>query len=140
MKAQTVVLVALGMAGAVLVEGCSAYHDPVTGEEAHYGCETLRARLDAGVPVVYAAAKRATNDLHLRVMRAAQDGISGEIRALDSQRDNVEVELGALPEGRTKLTIRVGVFGDKDKSIVLFERIMENLNQAPQVAAAPAAP
>ncbi len=138
MKAYAVVFVALGMAGSLLVGGCYTYHNPATGEEAQYGCETLTAKLDAEIPAVYAAAKRATSEFRLRVTRAAQDGISGEIRAIDAQRDTVEVELGALPEGRTVLKIRIGAFGDKNKSIVLFEQIVENLSQAQQLAAAPA--
>jgi hypothetical protein len=137
MKAHAVVFVALGMAACLLPGGCAAYQDPTTGEKAHYGCQTLKAKLDAGIPVVYAAARRATSDLHLRVTRAAHDGISGEIRAIDAQRDCVDVCLGALPEGRTVLKIRVGVFGDKNKSIVFFEQIMKNLSQAQPLAAAP---
>jgi hypothetical protein len=31
----------------------------------------------------------------------------------------------------------VGPFGDKKKSLVLFETILKNLSEAPQVAAAP---
>jgi hypothetical protein len=68
-------------------------------------------------------------------MRAAEDGISGQIRATNAQWEPVEIQLGALPEGRTLLTINVGVFGDKNKSIVLFERIMANLSEAQQAAA-----
>ncbi len=137
MKAHAVVLMALGVTTCLLVGGCATYHDPATGEPAHYGCETLRTKLNADIGAVYGAARRATNELHLRVTRAAQDGISGEILARDAHRDNVDIQLGALPEGRTRLTIRVGVFGDKNKSIVLLQRILDNLSREGQVAAAP---
>ncbi len=137
MKAHGVVLVVLGMTGGLLVGGCATYHDPATGEEAHYGCQTLKTKLDADIGAVYTAARRATNELRLRVTRAAQDGISGEITARDAHRDNVDIQMGALPEGRTVLTIRVGVFGDKQKSIVLLERILANLSGQPQATVAP---
>jgi hypothetical protein len=137
MKVCVVWLVAAGIAGSVLCPGCASYHDPVTGEEATYGCETLRAKIELEIGAVYAATRRAAADLHLRVTRAAQDGISGEIRATDAQRDMVEICLGALPGNRTALSIRVGPFGDKHKSIVVFERIMENLSRARQLAAVP---
>ncbi len=129
MKAEAIVLVALGMAGSLLADGCSAYRSPATGEKAYYGCETLRTKLNADIGAVYAAARCATRELRLKPMRAAEDGISGEILALNARRDTVEIRLGALPEGRTALRIRIGVFGDKKKSIVLLERILENLIQ-----------
>ncbi len=137
MNARVVTLVALGIAGGLLAPGCSTYRDPATGEKATYGMETLKARLDLELRTVYVAARRAAAELNLRVMRAAEDGISGEIRAHDAQRDQVEIRLKAMPEDRTLLTINVGAFGDKNKSLVLFEYIMKNVSQAPQVAAAP---
>jgi len=137
METRFITLVTLGIAGSLLVPGCSTYHDPATGEKATYGMQTLKARLDVDVGTVYAAARRAAAELDLRVMRAAEDGISGEIRAYNAQRDQVEIRLGAMPEDRTLLAINVGPFGYKKKSLVLFEHIMENLSRAEQVAAAP---
>jgi len=135
MNARVVMIVTLGIAGGLLAPGCSTYRDPATGEKATYGVETLKARLDVEIGTVYVAARKAAAELKLRVMRAAEDGISGEIRAYNAQRDQVEIRLGAMPEGRTVLTINIGVFGDKNKSIALFERIMENLSRAEQIAA-----
>ncbi len=138
MKAHAIVLAVLGIAGGLLVPGCSSYHDPATGEKATYGMQTLKARLDVDVGTVYAAARKAAAELNLKVMRAAQDGISGEIRAYDAQRNQVDIQLGAMPEDRTLLAISVGPFGDKKKSLVLFEYIVKNLSPAQQLAAAPA--
>jgi len=138
MNAHAMVLVTLGVAGGLLTHGCSTYRDPATGEEARFGMETLKARLDLEIGAVYAAARQAADDLDLKVMRAAEDGISGQIQALDAQYDLVTIRLGAMPEDRTLLAINVGVFGDKNKSLVLFEQIMDNLSRAEQIAAAPA--
>jgi len=140
MKAHAIALMVLGIAGGLLAPGCSTYHDPATGEKATYGMQSLKARLDVDVGTVYAAARRAAAELDLRVMRAAEDGISGEIRAYNAQRDQVEIRLGAMPEDRTLLRIIVGPFGDKNKSLVLFEHILKNLSPAQQVAAAPSLP
>ncbi len=139
MKAHTIVLAVFISAGGLLTPGCSTYHDPATGEKASYGMQTLKARLDLDVATVYAAARRAATELDLKVMHAAQDGISGEIRAYDAQREQVEIRLGAMPEDRTLLAITVGPFGDKKTSLVLFEYIVKNVGPARQVAAAPAA-
>ena len=45
-----------------------------------------------------------------------------------------------MPEDRTLLAITVGPFGDKKKSLVLFESIMKNLSPAQPVAAATSEP
>lgn len=99
MKAHTVVFVALGIAAGLLGQGCSTYHDPATGEEATYGCQTLKAKLDLDIGTVYAATRRAALDLHLRVIRAAEDGISGQLRAMNAQRESVEIQLGGAAGG-----------------------------------------
>jgi hypothetical protein len=137
MKVSVAMLVILGTLGGLSVPGCTTYRDPATGAEATYIFETLKARLNLEIGPVYAAAEKAVQELHLRLMRQAEDGISAEIRAIDSHYQTVDIRLAALPQGRTLLTIRVGVIGDKDKSIVLFEQIMRNLSQAEQQAAAP---
>ncbi len=137
MDARVLILVALGSAGGVLVPGCSTYHDPTTGEKATYGMQTLKARLDLELGTVYGAAQRAAAAANLNVMRAAEDGISGEILAYDAQYNQVDIRLGALPEGRTLLAINIGAFGDKKKSIVLFEYILDNLSRAERLAAVP---
>jgi hypothetical protein len=138
MKISIVMLLVLGTLGGLFVPGCTTYRDPVTGEEATYLFETLRARLNLEIGPVYAAAEKAVHELRLRPTRQAEDGISAEIRAVDSHYQTVEIRMAALPQGRTLLTIRVGLVGDKDKSLVLFEQIMQNLSQAEQQAAAPA--
>lgn len=135
--AKVIVLAVFGSAGALLAPGCSTYHDPATGQKATYGMSTLKAQLDAEVGTVYAAARKAAAELDLNVMRAAEDGISGEIWAYDAQYNQVNIRLGAIPEDRTRLAISVGPFGDKKKSLVLFESILKNLGQAEQFAAAP---
>jgi hypothetical protein len=136
MKAYVFWLVAVGSAGSLLCPGCAAYHDPASGAKAWYGCETLRAKLDLEIGAVYVAAKQATADLYLKVRRSAADGISGEIRALDARYDTVEIRLKALPRNRTAVAIRIEPFGDKQKSIVVFVQIMENLSREQQLAAA----
>ncbi len=140
MDARVIMLVTLGSAGGLLAPGCSTYRDPTTGEKATYGMQTLKSRLDVDVGTVYAAARRAAGDLNLTVMRAAKDGISGEIRAYDAQCEQVEIRLKALPEGRTLLAINIGAFGDKNQSVVLFEHIIDNLARAERLAAAPSLP
>ncbi len=138
MKGRAVVMVGLAMAGCLLYQGCrSTVQDPVTGAEAQYRRETLEAELDGGIAVVHEAARAAVDRLDLRVLRDESDGIAAEILALDAHHDSVEIRLEALPESGTLLTIRVGLFGDRNKSVVLFGRIVETLGQSESVASTP---
>lgn len=123
-------LVLLTLAGLVLFPGCGpAYRDPATGLEASYEWETLASELDLEIDDVYPAACATVDELDLRVLRDTLDGIAAEILALDAHFETVTVRLAALPEARTLLTIRIGLFGDKNKSIVLFSQIVRNLGQ-----------
>lgn len=123
-------MVLLTLAVSALCPGCGpTYRDPATGVEARYEWETLTAELDLEIGDVYPAARAAVDALDLRVLRDKLDGIAAEIRALDAHFDNVDVKLEAMPEARTLLTIRVGLFGNKNKSVVLFDQIVQNLAQ-----------
>jgi hypothetical protein len=133
MRTRTIWFVACGIAATWLCQGCCGHRERPYGVDVHYSWQTLRAKVNLPIGVIYAAARQATDELCLRVMRAAEDGISAEIRAVDAQYDTVEIRLGALPWDRTRLCISVGPFGDKAKSLVLFDRIMANVGGAGQV-------
>ncbi len=114
--------------GCLLCPGCApTYRDPATGVEARYEWETLRTELGEPISTVYYAARDAAQELDLRMLRCDLDGIAAEIVALDAHLETVYIRLEALPESRSLVMIRVGMFGSKNKSIVLFSQIMEQL-------------
>jgi len=130
MNGRAVVLIVVGVAGCLLSQGCaSRVRDPATGTEATYHWEALCAEVDRSTWDVYAAAQQAVDELELKVWREEVDGLAGDIRAVDAHFNTVEIQLGAMPGCRTRLTIRIDLFGDKDKSIVLFEEIMAKLGE-----------
>jgi hypothetical protein len=114
--------------GCLFYSSCApAYQDPATGAEARYEWETLKAELDQPISEVYYAARDTARDLDLRPLRYDLDGIAAEIIALDAHFETVNIRVETLPESRSLLTIRIGLFGDKNKSVVLFSEIMERL-------------
>jgi hypothetical protein len=137
MTGRAVTLVAVAFVGCALSQGCaSRIREPTAGIEAHYHWDVLKAKVDRSIWDVYAAAQQAVDELQLRVVCKKVDGLAAEIRAVDAHFDNVCVELGALPRSRTKLRIRIGLWGDKCKSIVLFQNVLAHLG-AEQGSAAP---
>jgi len=120
--------------GSLLCPGCGPR--PVeTGPDVRtsYQFDVLRARLDYQIAEVYRAADRAVRDLGLNVLSGRQDGVAAEINTADAQCDYITVDLVALPYSKTDMRIRAGVFGNRNKSDVVFERIMENLRGEPAV-------
>ncbi len=125
MRGQGIAFAVVALAGSLFCPGCGPeIRDPTTGAEANYSWDTLEADLDRPIGEVYQATRAAAHDLDLEILREGQDGISAEIVALDAQREQVDIRLGALPGSRTELCIQIGLWGDKDKSIVLFESIL----------------
>jgi hypothetical protein len=76
---------------------------------------------------VYAAAEKAVAELELSVVSKTKDAMSAKIIARDSQDKKVKIKLAATAEGGTKLSIRVGTFGNETKSRLIYEQIKRNL-------------
>jgi len=97
--------------------------------QARYTWDILRARLDYPIDEVFRAASEAARQLELNVMREDHDGVAGEVLAMDAQREHITIDLEALPGSQTVMHIRVDVFGDRNKSEVVFEQIVKNLGE-----------
>ena len=128
MRRLAIIAIFVVATGCLFCSSCAPqYQDPATGAEARYEWETLKAELDQPISEVYYAAKDTARELDLRPLRYDLDGIAAEIIALDAHFETVNIRVETLPESRSLLTIRIGLFGDKNKSVVLFSEIMERL-------------
>jgi hypothetical protein len=134
MRGVVIVYVGLVLSGAVLCQGCGTSVETGRNIRARYVWDTLHARLRYPIDDVYHAASDAVRQLDLDVVASDHDGVAGVISTLDAQRDYITIDLESMPRARTLLRIRAGVFGDRNKSEVIFERIVENLGE--EVAAA----
>jgi hypothetical protein len=76
---------------------------------------------------VYQATLDAMNGLDLPVLSKTKDALTAEIVARDAQDKKVTIKLKAATEETTKLSIRIGTFGDKTKSQLIYDKIRENL-------------
>jgi len=88
---------------------------------------------------VYAASREAMKQLQLSVLegKTEQDALSATIVARDASDKRVTIKLKAQGEQMTKLSIRIGTFGDQTKSHMIYNRIRDNLKAtaAPQLSA-----
>ena len=86
--------------------------------------ETAEAK---GIDAVYAATKKAMEQLELNVSSDTKDALSAEIVARDAQDKKITINLKSTTEGTTKISIRVGTFGSETKSILIYDQIKKNL-------------
>ncbi len=86
---------------------------------------------------VYAASLEAATHLdHYQVLDHKLTAINGTITALDRDAEKTTIELTRTETDGTQVQIRIGAFGDKIKSVYLYDSIRQQLN-TPKVARAP---
>ena len=129
--------------------GCLAV---VAGAGAAGTVAYMRGDLEAEEPypidTVYAAAREAMEKLELSVLegKTEKDALSATIVARDAADKRVAVRLKAQSEQTTKVSVRIGTFGDQTKANMIYNRIRENLRAAgpapsqPQPATNPPVP
>jgi len=123
-------ILALAISGLFLCSGC---HSEISGAgadtKAKYEWGTLKAELNYPIETTFMAAKKAAEELELTVILDQHDEVAGLIMARDAQEEKVKIKLEALPMSRTILTIHVGMFGDKNKSNVIFNQVVKNISK-----------
>jgi hypothetical protein len=85
----------------------------------------------------YAAAREAVEELGLNVIEGetGKDALSARVVARDSADKKVEIRLNAVTRQTTKLSVRVGTFGNDAKAHLIYNTIRENLKAAATVVA-----
>jgi len=87
----------------------------------------------------YAAARKAADELGLKVIEGetGEDALSARVVARDAADKRIAIHLKAVTSRTTKLSIRVGTFGDDRKTNLIYNRIRENLKAAAEKPAEP---
>jgi hypothetical protein len=114
--------VAIGASGCLLV----AVGAGAAGTVAYVKGE-LEATLDAGMDKSYDATLKALDQLQIVPTQKLKDSLSAEIIARTSDDTKITIKLARVDEKITKMTIRVGVFGDQAQSTAIYERVKQNL-------------
>jgi len=97
------------------------------------------AEVQHSIDETYAAAHKATEELKLHIITGdgGKDALSATIVARDAADKRVTIKLKTVTDDVTKLSIRVGTFGDKTKQRLIYDKIRDNLKAvSPQTAQA----
>lgn len=117
------VLVMGGCAGVVLgAAGGAATYAVVTG--------TLTKTVTAEVNDVYSATTAAMKTLEFSVEATRKDGVFAEVEAKNAKEEAVKVKIEVKDEG-TRISIRVGTFGNEAVSRRILAEIEKGLPKAP---------
>lgn len=118
----------LPMAFLVMTCGCAALIAAVAGAGvgvATYAYMTGDLKIEYPIPyeTVWDATEKALEDLQIEVEETTKDGISGDIKAKRANDTPVRIKVKREAPEVTIVKIRTGVFGNKEKSIVIMEAI-----------------
>jgi len=110
-------IVAAVAGGAAAAVGTAAY---VKGD--------LEVILEEDLDVVYAASKKALEDLEISIVGTDKDLLSAVVHGRGAEDKKVTIKMERVEKGRlVKLSVRVGTFGDKDFSKIIYDRINKHL-------------
>ena len=81
------------------------------------------------IDVVYEAARKAMKQLRLQMIKERKDLDSGLIVVRDAEGQEAKITLKSTEHGGTKVSVRVGLFGDQARSQLIYQKIRDNLKR-----------
>lgn len=76
---------------------------------------------------VYSATLKAFEDLEITVMEKEKGELKSYVSGRDQSDDKIQVWMWRLETDKTKLKIRIGLFGDETRSWAIYDQIQSNL-------------
>ena len=128
MQKRKAILTLLLVCAPVFVSGCVllAVGAAAAGTVAYVGGD-LEAVEGKSLDEVYAATKKAMEQLELSISTDTKDKTSALVIARDATDKRFKVKLARATENSTKMSIRFGTIGNEEKSTMLYGKIKENL-------------
>lgn len=123
MKRMQFILVLVG-AIAVVMGGCTKSHE---GSKFNYATGNLSAMLSANLQQSYDASLKALDQLQLTPSVKAMDSLGAKIVTRTAADKEVTISLKPVHDTLTEIVIEVGMVGDKNTSIAIYAKILENL-------------
>ena len=128
MRIKEICLSLLLVCATLVIPGCAA---AIVGVGAAGTVAYIKGDLEAeeskSINAVYAATKKAVNQLGLIVTEDNKDAMTAVIVSHDVEGKTITIKLKSATEKTTKLSIRVGLFGSKRKSALIYQKIHDNL-------------
>jgi len=117
-------LLALALAATMLI-GCQA--GPKADQAVYHTHGELEALLSADVARTHAAVLQALPDLRLDVLDSGLNADSGFVTTRSATGDTIRIKMVRLEDALTRVSIRVGAFGNEAYSREILHRIRQRL-------------
>jgi len=128
MQIKRILLIVLLIGIALFSQGCVV---AAVGLGAAGTIAYVRGDLEAveshSLDTVYKAAVKAVEELELNVISKTKDALTATIYCRDAQDKKINITLRRTAEQTTKISIRIGTFGDETKSRLIYKKINYNL-------------
>ena len=115
----------------LLAVGCGGCFVAVVGAGAAAGVGYVRgdleAVLDADPADVYEASLEAMDDLELPIISKEKNALEAKIVSRTTEDKKVQIIIKRTETNITKLSIRIGVFGNEVQSRLIYDKIKANL-------------
>lgn len=95
-----------------------------------YSKGNLETTVQAPLEKTWQATLASTDDLGLTVAEQKSDAFHGHLVATQVKGGDVKIDLSKQTPDVTKVSIRVGTFGDEQQSLAILRRIQEHLGQS----------
>ncbi len=127
MQVRRVLMVLLLCGVGLLVGGCIVVAAGAGAGTVAYVTGSIEAVESKSIDAVYKAAEKAVGELGLVTTEKTKDALSAKIIARDAQDKKITINLKALAEASTKVSVRVGFWGDEVKSRLIYQKVQDNL-------------
>ena len=114
-------------AGVIAVQGCAVALVGAGAGSVAYLKGDLEAVLDKNVDQAYQATLKALDKLEISATKKEKDALSAVIIGRTAEDKKVAIKLKAAENNLTKLSIRIGMFGNRAQSQVIYDEIRKHL-------------
>lgn len=106
---------------------CGCGPNVVGVDSAAYSSGKLYAASSRDVTSVYNATVRALGELEIPVTEKAKDVFSAKVKGRSADGKLITVIIKPVEGGRSDYSIKVGAFGNRSRSEVIYNKIQQNL-------------
>lgn len=128
MRKRQAVLVLIVCGSAFFMQGCTAVLLVGAGAgTVAYLKGDLNAVMSEDVGHIYAATLKALDELEIATTRRQKDALSAVIVGRTIEDKKITIKLKSTEDKLTKLSIRIGMFGNESMSRAIYEQIKKNI-------------
>jgi len=130
MKKREVILKIVAVSTLAMLQGCVGVvvAGGAAAGTAAYVRGDLESIMEEDITSIYESSKQALIDLEIEIVGTDKDLLSAVVNGQGAEDKKIVIKMKRIEQGRlVKLTIRIGTFGDKPLSQIIYKKINRNL-------------